>query len=234
MAKDWIWAIVCPIIAYFIGSINFAYIFTKIKIKKNLWEVGTKNVGGFNAMLQTSGVYGAIAGTFDLLKGLGAVLTVVYLPIFDDVPLYAADPKWELTWHSITCILVAATVTLGHCYSIFLKFRGGRGLGASMGILWFLNPLLLAVIFLINLIFIFSTKYVRPAQFVGFIIGLPIAFFIPIFPPWIPLELRTQLMLGLLATGLIAVMFPKYLIPFIDMFRGKEYQIKEDHIDFKE
>lgn len=221
--EDWVWAIISPIIAFFIGSIPFSFIITKLKSNKDLRDVGTKNVGGLNAIGEAGIILGALAGFLDLMKGFACVLTVILID-FDDTPLYDASPNWQLSWHSIICILVATAVILGHNYSIFLKFNGGRGLAASLGILLLVNPLVSLIIILLNLILTFIIRYVRPAQFISFLVILPISFFIPIFPPWIPSEIQTSSMLGLVTTGLVLAMLHKYVLSFIDMFRGKEYK----------
>ncbi len=221
--EDWVWAIISPIIAFIIGSIPFSFIVTKLKSDKDLRDVGTKNVGGLNAMGQAGIIFGALAGFLDLMKGFACVLTVILID-FDETPLYSANENWQLSWHSIICILVAVSVILGHNYSIFLKFKGGRGLAAALGILWLVNPLLVAIIVLVNLISILIIKYVNPSTFIALVIIIPISFFISIYPPWLPLFLHTNIMAGLMTTGLVLAMLHKYTTSFFDMFRGKEYK----------
>ena len=126
-------------------------------------------------------------------------------------------------------ILVATAVVLGHNFSIYLKFKGGRGLGTSAGILCLVNPLVLVVYMISQVILTFITKYVRPSQFLGFLITLPIAFFIPIFPPWVITNLMNNgLIVGLIVAGIAIATIPKYIKPVIDMFQGKEYKIGKE------
>lgn len=230
----WIWAIICPTIAYFIGSIPFSFIITKLKTGKDLRKVGTKNVGGLNTMVQTSMGVGMLAGFFDFLKGLICILSVVLIP-FDDTPLFGNNPRWQLSWHSIIFILVGMFVIIGHNYTVFLGFKGGRGIAASVGILMIVNPLFLLIFASINGLVTVITKYVRPAQFVAFFLTLPIAFFLPLFPPWIvAANLTSGLTFGLLYTGIMLACLPKYTMPFINVFRGKEYKIGEKGLTSEE
>jgi len=224
--EPWIWVIICPIIAYFIGSIPFSYIITKLKTGKDLREVGTKNVGGLNTMITSGFLIGFFAGFCDFMKGLACLLTVLLLP-FDNT-IIIGEGRYSLNWHGLIYILVGATVVLGHNFSIYLKFHGGRGLGTSAGIFSFTNPLIIIIYLVIHGSITAITKYVRPVQFLGFVIIVPISFFIPIYPPWIVNNgLDSSLLLGLVASGIVLVTFPKYIKPVIDMFKGKEYTVGE-------
>ncbi len=229
MVPPWIWAIICPIIAYLIGSIPFSYLVTKWRTGKDLREVGTKNVGGLNTMITAGFAFGFLAGLMDFTKGLLCVLTVMLIE-FDDTFTGSVIVPWTFPdLDAVIYILVATSVVLGHNFSIYLKFKGGRGLGTSAGILCLANPLVLVVYMVSQVILVFITKYVRPSQFFGFLITLPIAFFIPIFPPWaINHFVNNGLIIGLLVLGIIIATVPKYIKPVIDMFQGKEYKIGKE------
>ncbi len=241
MVPSWIWVIICPIIAYLIGSIPFSFLIAKWRTGKDLREVGTKNVGGLNTMITAGFAFGFLAGFMDFAKGFLCVLTVLLIEFDDSFTGTTVDPWAFPDLDAVIYILVATCVVLGHNFSIYLKFKGGRGLGTSAGILCLVNPLVLVIFMIFHAVLTLITKYVRPSQFFAFLLTLPLAFFIPIFPPWAMNHyLNNGLILGLIFTGLVVVTFPKYLKPVIDMFQGKEYKIgkelklsEEDQLDAK-
>lgn len=225
LLEHWVWAIICPIIAYFIGAIPFSYIITKWQTGDDLRNFGNKNVGGLNVMIRTGFNWGILAGFLDFAKGLVCVIVVLAIP-FNDSALVGADKFWEISIHNLIYILVAAFVLLGHNYPIYLKFKGGRGIAAATGLLVIANPIIL-LIFVISMMIIGAiTRYVRPSQFLALFVIIPISFFFPIFPPWIVLVgMDSSFILGLLVIGISIAIFPKYLQSFIDMFKGKEWRV---------
>jgi len=115
------------LISYFIGAIQFAFIFTKLLAKKNPGKEGSGNYGALNSYEITGKkTIGLLVFIFDCLKGFLAVY-LVYKFVY---------PR------SLYIIISAISVVLGHSFNIFLKFRGGRGLAASLGAVLFFNPFL--------------------------------------------------------------------------------------------
>lgn len=221
----WVWIIVFPVISYFIGSIPFSYIVAKWRTGDDIREFGTKNVGGLNVMIKTGFNWGILAGGLDFLKGLFCVITVLLIP-FNDTPLGGAGKFWEISIHNLIYILVAMAVLLGHNYPIYLRFQGGRGIAAVVSFLIIANPLLLLVFIFSMVIFVVITRYVRPSQFLALFIGIPVAFFLNFFPPWIILVgMDSTFVLGLFTIAIALAILPKYFRSFVDMFKGKEYQV---------
>ena len=124
------------IISYLIGSIPFAYIFAKKYKNIDLTKEGSHNLGAMNAYESTNNIWiGAMVLLADVAKG--ALTTAIAINFEQSI---------EVTYIS----LIGAV--LGHNYSIFMKFKGGRGLAVSAGALLLINPL--AVITWILLYFI--------------------------------------------------------------------------------
>jgi glycerol-3-phosphate acyltransferase PlsY len=117
------------VISYLLGSIPFSYIVAKIVKGVDIRVVGEGNVGGRNVWHVVGKKYGALAGGLDFTKGL-----LAYLVGF----LLGLSPWW--IW------LCGVSVVAGHCYPIFLKGRGGKGLGAAMGFLTGMEPLIFIII----------------------------------------------------------------------------------------
>ncbi|NHJ84909.1 MAG: glycerol-3-phosphate acyltransferase [Asgard group archaeon] len=225
-----LWLIFSPIVAYLIGSIPFSYIITKWRTGEDLRKTGNKNVGGLNAMIKTGFNWGFLAGYLDYMKGLICIVFVLIMPVikipFDYTSIAGVGKFWEITWHDLIFIFVAIGVILGHNYPIYINFQGGRGIAVTVSFLVVANPLLLIVFIFSMVLFTAITRYVRPSQFLAMFIGVPVAFFISIFPPWILIAgLNSSFVLGLFTLGICLAIFPKYFKSFIDMFKGKEYQV---------
>ena len=108
------------IISYFMGSIPFGYILTKIFLKKDIREIGSGNIGATNALRTGNKGIGYSTLILDILK---AVVPVVYVKIFYQDFLY----------------LASLSAFLGHVFPIWLKFKGGKGVATYVGILFAIN-----------------------------------------------------------------------------------------------
>ena len=132
------------ILSYLIGSFPSAYVIGKIFYQKNVLELGSKNVGTTNAY-RVLGPFAAISTmVIDILKGtLGS-----FMPVFFGI----TDRHWML--------YIGFAAVIGHCFSIFLRFRGGKAVATSAGILLAYNPLLFAIVFATFTVFVLLTSTV--------------------------------------------------------------------------
>lgn len=120
---EWVYA---ALAGYLFGSLPFAYWFGVLQ-NKNLLAEGSGNVGGTNAWRVLGPVPGLMVMTLDVAKGLMAVALGEFL---------VRDPGGGL--------LGGALAVLGHCYSVWLLGRGGKGIAPALGALFAINPWLLA------------------------------------------------------------------------------------------
>ncbi len=111
------------LIGYIFGSIPFAIIISRLK-GVNILQVGTKNPGAANVSREVGKIYGIIVWILDTIKGVIPMLISKY--IFKIHPFYTG--------------LSGIAALSGHCWSIFLRFKGGKGASTSGGILLFLFP----------------------------------------------------------------------------------------------
>jgi glycerol-3-phosphate acyltransferase PlsY len=127
-------------IAYLCGSIPFAYIIGRVTKKADLRNVGSKNIGATN-VFRTAGVgAGIITAIADILKGLAPV----YFATFIDSSIFYS-------------IAVGSCAILGHMFTIFLNFEGGKGVATGLGVFFVLMPLSsLVALCVFSLIFVFS------------------------------------------------------------------------------
>ena len=119
--------------AFLIGSIPFGYLIGKAYFRTDIRTQGSGNIGAMNA-LRTLGTGGAIAVLLlDALKGFIPTLFVLWLfrGHLDFDPLPAGQ--------EIFASLAAAGAVLGHCYSPWLRFRGGKGVATSFGAIFALS-----------------------------------------------------------------------------------------------
>ena len=104
------------LLGYFIGAVPFAFVIGKLFFHVDVRKHGSGNPGGSN----TGRVLGKKAGlavmTLDILK----VTLVVFLSMM-------------ISQHAYAMALGAVSAAIGHCYPVFLKFRGGKAVAAMYG-----------------------------------------------------------------------------------------------------
>ena len=117
------------ILAYLIGSISFAVIFTKLFIKTDVRDLGSGNAGTTNVMRVGGFWPGLLTFVFDAFKGFAACY--IGKLIFDYVSVtYSAE--WANGIYGAFVCGVACM--LGHVFPIFFQFKGGKGIATSVGI----------------------------------------------------------------------------------------------------
>ncbi|PIS28229.1 acyl-phosphate glycerol 3-phosphate acyltransferase [Candidatus Saganbacteria bacterium CG08_land_8_20_14_0_20_45_16] len=129
------------LLAYLVGSIPFSHIFPKLK-GKDVSQAGSKNIGATNALVVAGPIMGALALLGDILKG--------YLPVFL-VLRYNPFP-WVV-------IFVALATIVGHDFSVFLKFKGGKGVATTGGCLLAFDPVFAILVLLIWILTIVVSRY---------------------------------------------------------------------------
>ncbi len=112
------------IIGYFLGSIPSAYIITHLKKGGDIRKMGGGNVGGLNVFREVGWLPALTVGLIDFSKGAAAV----------------AIARWGLNAPSAWVLLTGIAAVIGHNWMIWLKFSGGKGMGAAIGALMVLLP----------------------------------------------------------------------------------------------
>ncbi len=113
------------VLAYLFGSIPTGFLFFRMSEKKDIRGFGSQSTGATNVLRLKGWRYAIPVAALDVLK---AVLPVwLALALFDDRRIALA---------------AAFLVVLGHCFPIFIKFRGGKGVATAMGSYLVLAPLL--------------------------------------------------------------------------------------------
>ncbi|MBN1254515.1 MAG: glycerol-3-phosphate 1-O-acyltransferase PlsY [Deltaproteobacteria bacterium] len=112
------------VFAYLLGSIPTGLLLSKALAGKDPRQQGSRNIGATNVMRTAGKTLGAVTLIGDVLKGLIPVVIALWL-------------GREQTW--VAGVGVAAF--LGHCFSIYLRFKGGKGVATALGIFLPLAPL---------------------------------------------------------------------------------------------
>ena len=117
------------IFAYLLGSIPFGLLASKLITGIDPRTRGSGNIGFTNVLR----VVGKKAGTYALVGDIGkGLLATVAIPI--SFPGHTTEPR--------NLLLIGFAVVIGHCYSIFLRFRGGKGVSTSLGAILGINPII--------------------------------------------------------------------------------------------
>ncbi len=148
-------AVVTVIAAYLIGSINFAVIFAKAFMKKDVRELGSGNAGTTNVMRNAGFLPGALTFIFDALKGFAA--SYMGKMIFEYIFTQTASDWSASIFGAYLCGLACM---LGHVFPFFFQFKGGKGVATSVGIFAVCCPIAIIIgLAVFALVTVFS-KYV--------------------------------------------------------------------------
>lgn len=147
------------LMAYLLGSVPFAFIYGKLFHKIDIRNQGSGNSGATNSLRVFGKTAGIVVLALDFLKG--------FLPIFYLKNSYAVD---------ILCLVGVFSVT-GHVFSIFMKFKGGKGVATSLGVISALSPVGALLSIVAFVLCIFFSKMVSLGSLLGALIFLIYALF---------------------------------------------------------
>ena len=134
--------------SYFLGSIPFGYLLTKIFLQKDIREIGSGNIGATNVLRTGNKYIGYATLLLDILK---AIIPIIFVKFYYIDYLYIAS----------LCVF------LGHVFPIWLKFKGGKGVATYVGILCCLNIYLGIAFGAVWLISFFIFKYSSLSSLLG-------------------------------------------------------------------
>jgi acyl phosphate:glycerol-3-phosphate acyltransferase len=137
------------IIAYLIGCFPTGYIFVKLIKKQDIRQKGSGNTGATNTMRVLGVKLALLVLAIDILKGVAAIKlgeTILNFFYVSSVPFYLS--------------FVGLAVILGHIFSVFLRFKGGKGVATAAGVFVMLTPLPTAIALVTFLLITSLSKYV--------------------------------------------------------------------------
>ena len=112
------------VLCYLIGAIPFCNLLAMATGKKDLTKIGDKNPGGWNLIFNVSKIWGIVGMVLDICKG--------YFSYF---------LTYMFTGSLMFALIAGCAAVVGHNYSPYLKFRGGKGLAAMGGLVIAIHPL---------------------------------------------------------------------------------------------
>ena len=134
--------------AYVLGSIPFGKIIARQVARINITQRGSGNIGATNVARELGVTWGIVTLLLDILKG--------FIPVF----LYAYYVSQTGIGHETGLFAVGISALLGHQFSIFLKFRGGKGVATAVGIYLVISPLACLLSFLVFILTVYKWDFV--------------------------------------------------------------------------
>ncbi len=151
--------IVIAVVSFLIGSIPFGYLIAKIK-GVDIRNEGSGNIGATNVYRVLGKKYGALTLLLDLSKGLFCVLAARFIFKGDVYAVYIA----------------VVFVMLGHDFSLFLKFKGGKGVATTYGALLPVSFIAAVSGMILWLAVLLTTKYSSLAALLSFGVATAVCF----------------------------------------------------------
>ena len=159
--------ILAVVLAYLLGSIPFGLLIVKAMTGADVRRAGSGNIGATNVLRTTGVAAGLLTLLLDAAKGFVAV--------------WLAD---RLTGGDVLWMSAAAlAVLLGHAFSVWLKFQGGKAVASFVGGFLYLTPVPVLAIFLLFVVIVAWTRYLSLGSVIG--AGLfPVACWMILHPDW--------------------------------------------------
>ncbi len=155
--------LILPLVAYFLGAIPTAVWLSKYVYGKDVREHGSKNAGATNTFRVLGKTAGIIVLIADIAKGMAAVALAFIISnelSSDNYLLYK--------------IGLGFAATLGHVYSVFTRFKGGKGVATMTGVLFYIFPLAALVCTIFFLVIFIVMHYISLSSMLS-AVAFPIA-----------------------------------------------------------
>lgn len=192
----------CLIFGYIFGCFSTGYFIGKYN-RVDIRKYGSGNVGMTNALRTMGAKAGALTLAGDFIKAVAAIL-LVKLVLF---------PEYEA--RDLLAIYTGLGVVIGHNYPFWLKFKGGKGIAATSGVMATIDPLIIPIGLPIFLLSVLLTKYVS----VG---SLAISI---LFPIWIAIRFPGDIHMLLVACVFTVLAFIRHKSNIKRLMNGTENKI---------
>ncbi len=168
------------LLAYAIGGIPTAYLFTRYALGRDIRGIGDNNSGAANVFREVGPRAGLSCGAIDIIKGGVAVLAV------------------RLIIHDTGIEMLAGICALaGHNWPVYLRFRGGRGAAVAVGVIIATLPLIALPLGALSLIALYHTRKAM-VPLAMFLVGIPVLSWPAGYPPEVALyALAVPLLVGM-------------------------------------
>lgn len=150
--------VVMLILSYLIGAFPSGLIIGKLFFKKDIRQFGSGNTGATNSFRVLGRPAGFVVTFLDIFKGFITVFFPIWLPVHVDGPISTFFTNG---------LIVGLFAILGHVYPIYLKFKGGKAVATSAGVVLGVNPILLLILAAIFFLVLKTFKYVSLSSIVA-------------------------------------------------------------------
>lgn len=189
------------IFAYLLGSVPSGLILCRAIWHIDIREHGSRNIGATNVYRTLGKGPGALVFLLDFLKGfLGVTIAML------------------LVGTPLAMVLGGIAAILGHSASVFLRFKGGKGVATGLGVIAMLMPVVTVIVFFAWLLIVFLTRYVSLGSIVGAAL-VPVLAFLFDYP-------TEYTLFGVLAAVLVIV---RHHANIGRLLNGTESKIKAGH-----
>jgi glycerol-3-phosphate acyltransferase PlsY len=176
------------IVAYLLGSIPFGLILVRIFRKQDIRQQGSGNIGATNVIRSGGKGLGAATFLLDAAKGFVAVLFAWQLA------LYAHQTQLQAQNLAATAALCAI---VGHIYTVWLGFKGGKGVATGFGVFLGIAPLSALVALLAFIVIFALSRYVSLASILAAVV-FPLAALLRHHDPLTPFMIAVVILLPLI------------------------------------
>ena len=147
---------------FIIGSIPTGLVVSKIVFGFDIRERGSGNIGSTNVFRVLGKKWGIFVQIFDVAKAFFAVLLVADLYVRSQV-----GDLIYLEYQVLIQLVAGISAVFGHIFSIFLKFKGGKGVSTIAGMLFAIAPFDFSFVIIIFLFLIFTSGYISLGAILG-------------------------------------------------------------------
>jgi glycerol-3-phosphate acyltransferase PlsY len=150
------WLISIPL-AYLLGSVPCGYLLVRIFRHQDIRATGSGNIGATNVARSGAKGLGLLTLVLDVLKGFFAVVIAQHI-----AESYGFPQAYDVA------VAAGLAAVLGHCFPVWLGFRGGKGVATALGVFFALVPLTTVFYVLgVFLVIVVFTRYVSLASIIA-------------------------------------------------------------------
>ncbi len=123
---------------YVLGSIPFGLILTKLFLKEDIRKIGSGNIGATNVLRTGNKLLAFLTLLFDATKGAFLIVVVYYFGLENCITMdgnTVCEPLNFSEEQHVMMLVLGFGAILGHCYPVWLKFKGGKGVATTFGVL---------------------------------------------------------------------------------------------------
>ncbi len=194
--------LIVAVVSFLLGSIPFGYLLVRIFRGQDVRKMGSGNIGATNVARTGSKGLAIATLLLDALKGYAAVAFALLLPDHIAIPvstgthstLAIADPGMSY----VLAALAGLCVILGHMFTPWLGFKGGKGVAAAVGAFAAIAPRAVLVSLALFVLLVVITRYVSLGSIVG-------AAVFPLATYWICPAMRNALVISLIGLSALLI-----------------------------